>query len=72
MSNMPPLEGDKEIARLEPEETIAERAKLNPQERKMVGTGLKILTPNKLLTRLSILLAQVKALLIIIWSMKLR
>ena len=63
---MPPLEGDKEIARLEPEETIAERAKLNPQERKMVGTGLKILTPNKLLTRLSILLAQVKALLIII------
>ena len=72
MSNMPPLEGDKEIARLEPEETIAERAKLNPQERKMVGTGLKILTPNKLLTRLSILLAQAKALLIIIWSMKLR
>ena len=63
---MPPLEGDKEIARLEPEETIAERAKLNPQERKMVGTGLKILTPNKLLTRLSILLAQAKALLIII------
>ena len=69
---MPPLEGDKEIARLEPEETIAERAKLNPQKRKIVGTGLKILTPNKLLTKLSTLLAQVKALLIIIWSMKLR
>ena len=35
--------------------------KLNPRERKYEGTGLKILTPNKLLTRLPILLAQIKA-----------
>ena len=41
---------------------IAERVKLNPRKRKKKeGTGLKILTPNKLLTRLSILLAQIKA-----------
>ena len=50
------LEGNEE-----PEETIAERVKLNPQKRKNKGTGLKILTPNKLLTRLPILLAQIKA-----------
>ena len=35
--------------------------KLNPPKRKKTGTGLKILTPYKLLTRLSLLLAQVKA-----------
>ena len=42
--------------KLEPEETIAERVKLNPQKRKRKNekTGLKILTPNKLLTRLPI------------------
>ena len=53
---MPPLEGIEES-----EETIAERVKLNPRKRKNEGTGLKILTPNKLLTRLPILLAQAKA-----------
>ena len=52
--DLPPLEGDKE-------ETITERAKSNPLKRKIAGTGLKILTPNKLLTRLPILLAQIKA-----------
>ena len=41
MSDMPPLQGDKEKVK----------------ERK----GLKVLTPNKLLTRLSILLTQIKA-----------
>ena len=52
---IPALEGNEE-----PEETITERVKLNPWKRKNAGTGLKILTPNKLLTRLSILLAQIK------------
>ena len=46
---MPPLEDDEEV-NLEPEETIAEKIKLNPQKRKATRTGLKILTPNKLLT----------------------
>ena len=57
---MPPLEGDQEV-KLEPEETIPEGVKLNPRKRKTEGTGLKILTPNKKLTRLPILLAQIKA-----------
>ena len=61
---MPPLEGDEEV-KLEPEESIVERVKLNPRKRKekkkKTGTGLKILTPNKLLTRLLILLTQIKA-----------
>ena len=35
--------------------------KLNPRKRKITGKGLKILTPNKLLARLPILLAQIKA-----------
>ena len=68
---MPPLEGDEKIVRLEPEETIAERVKLNHQKRKVARTGLKTLTTNKLLTRLPILLAQLSTLLIIIWSMSL-
>ena len=55
---MPPVEDDEEV-KIEPEETIAERMKINPRKRKI--TGLKILTPNKLLTRLSILLSQIKA-----------
>ena len=54
------LEGDKEV-KLEPEETIAERVKLNPRKRKIEGAGLKILTLNKLLARLPILLAHIKA-----------
>ena len=45
---IPPLEDDEEVD-------------LNPQKRKTTETGLKILAPNKLLTRLSILLAQLKA-----------
>ena len=57
---MPPLEGDEEI-KLEPEETIAERVKLNPRKRKNERTGLKILAPNKLLTMLPIILAHKKA-----------
>ena len=43
----------------EPEQTIAGRVKLNPRNK--IGTELKILTPNKLLTRLPVLLAQIKA-----------
>ena len=57
---MPALEGDEEV-KLEPEGIIAERIKLNPRKRGNEGTGLKILTPNKLLTRFLILLAQIKA-----------
>ena len=48
---MPPLECDEEV-KLEPEETIAERIRLNSRKRKTTRTGLKILTPNNLLTRL--------------------
>ena len=54
-----PQESDKEV-NLESEKTIAERIKLFPRKRKTTGIGLKILTPNKLLTRLSILLAEKK------------
>ena len=57
---IPPSEVDEEV-KLEPEETIAERIRLNPRKRKKAGTGLEILTSNKLLTRLPILLAQIKA-----------
>ena len=58
--DLPPLEGD-EVVKLEPEETVSERIKLIPRKRKTRGTGLKILIPNKLLTRLPILLAQIKS-----------
>ena len=54
-----PQESDKEV-NLESEKTIVERIKLFPRKRKTTGIGLKILTPNKLLTRLSILLAEKK------------
>ena len=57
---MPPLESDKET-KLEPEVTIAEIVKLNPWKRKNKVTGLDVLTPNKWLTRLPVLLAQIKA-----------
>ena len=49
--------GDEEV-RLEPEETISENEIL--KKRKITGTVLKILTPNKLLIRLPTLLAQVR------------
>ena len=42
---MSALEKNKE-GRLKPEETIAERIKLNPQKGKARGVVLKILTPN--------------------------
>ena len=51
---MPAIKGDKKV-KLEPEETIAERVKLSPQKNE--ESGLKILTANKLLTRLPMLLA---------------
>ena len=57
---MPPLEDDEEV-KSEPEETIAEKVKLDPRKKKYAGTRLKILIPNKLLTRLPILLPQIKA-----------
>ena len=57
---MPPLERDEEV-KLEPEETTGKGMKWNPQKRKNTGTKLRILVPNKLLTRLPILLAQIKA-----------
>ena len=46
-----------------PEENIAEKVKLIPQDKKRnkMETGIGFLTPNKLLTRLSVLLAQIKA-----------
>ena len=57
---MPLLEGDEKEVKLELEETIVERAKLNTRKKINERIGLKILTQNKLLTRLSILLAQIK------------
>ena len=44
---------DGEEGKLELEETISQKVKSSPW--KNTGTGLKILTPNKLLTRLPIL-----------------
>ena len=57
---MPPLE-DAEEVKLDPEETISEKTKFNPRKRKNTGKGLKILMPSKLLTRLIILLVQIKS-----------
>ena len=57
LASLSAVEGDEEI-KLEPEETIDERERLNPRK---TGTELKFLTPNNLLTRLPILLAQIKA-----------
>ena len=57
---MSTLEIDKVKVKSEPEEFIAERVKLNPWKKKV--KTFKILTPNKkLLTRLAILSAQIKA-----------
>ena len=61
--DLPPmsaLEGAKEV-KLEPGETIVDRLKLISQKGKASGTGLKFLTPKKLLTRLPKLLAQIKS-----------
>ena len=57
LPSMPALKSGEEV-KLEPEESIAERINLYPRKRKITGIGLKILTPNELLTRLPILLAQ--------------
>ena len=46
----------------QPKETNGKRVKsLEKRRRKRVGTGIKILTSNKLLTRFPILLVQIKA-----------
>ena len=55
----PPLERDGQV-KLKPEEIIAEGLKSNSQERKETGTGLKVLTPNKFLTKFPMLLSQIK------------
>ena len=54
---MSPLEVHEEV-KWEPEETVAETVKLflRKRKRKNTETGLKTLTPNKLLTRIPILL----------------
>ena len=49
---------DGEEGKLELEQTISQKVKSSPW--KNTGTGLKILTSNKLLTRLPILLEQFK------------
>ena len=46
---MPPLEDDEKV-KVEPEKTIAERAKLSPRKRENEGSVSKALTPKKLLT----------------------
>ena len=58
--DLSPLEAD-EAVKSELEETIVKRIKLNPQKRNITETGLKVFTSNKLLIRLPILLAQIKA-----------
>ena len=55
--DLPPMSKLERDEESEAEKTIDERVKLNPQKRKYEETGLKILTPNKLLTRIPILLA---------------
>ena len=45
---MQPVEDDKEV-KFETDESVTGRAKLNLLERKISGTGLEILTPDKLL-----------------------
>ena len=56
-------------SKIKPEETIAERVKLNLQERKNEGTRLKFLTSIKLLARLPLLFAQMNP-GNIIWNQK--
>ena len=48
MPPTPVLESDKEV-KLEPEETIAARKKLNPQKRKIIGTRFKTFTPSNII-----------------------
>ena len=60
LPSMTRLEGDEEVE-LESEENTAKRIKSSPWKRKNRRTRSKILTPKKLLTRLPILLAQIKA-----------
>ena len=43
----------------QPEKLLLKRKKLNPRKEK-IGTGIKILNPNKLLTKLPVLFAQIK------------
>ena len=52
MSDIPPLEGGKDLTDMLP---------LKGDEKVKEGKWLKVLTPNKLLTKLPILLAQIKA-----------
>ena len=54
------LEGDGEVE-LEQVESVPERVKSNHQKKEKEGTGLNILTPNKLITRPQISLTQTKA-----------
>ena len=54
------LEGDG-VVKLEPEETILKRVKLNAQKINNGGARLRILTPNKLLINFPMLLSQSKA-----------
>ena len=62
LPSMHELEGDAEV-KLEPAETIAERIKLKQEQeqKKNTGTELKILAPNKSLTRVPLFLAEIKA-----------
>ena len=53
------FKGQENIKTKEPPETIAERVKLKRQNTG-IGIEIKILTPNTLLTRLPILLAEIK------------
>ena len=57
--NLQLLEDDEEV-KSGPEETIAKRIKLYPRKKKNNRNRTKNLTPDKLLTRLPILLVQIR------------
>ena len=54
------LKDDEEV-KSETDKIIFEKSELNPQKKKKTGAELKNLTLNKLLTRLLVLLSQLKA-----------
>ena len=60
ISDMPPLEGNEEV-KSEPKETIVERTKLKPQKKKKNRNRIKNLDSKQIITRLPILLPQIKA-----------
>ena len=55
------LQSIPQSAEIETKYTGLQKKKKKKKSQKRTGTGLKVLTPNKLLTRFPIVLAQIKA-----------